>query len=112
MVETKSLDQLRIRVNYIKKQLSKNNENTRIREDNKDNKLILEKFNNYEKWTSSEVQLFDEGCQQFSKDYRKISQHVKTKTANQVRSHSFFVQSQKDIRMLQLAPVEALDSQQ
>jgi hypothetical protein len=112
MVETKSLDQLRIRVNYIKKQLSKNNENTRISEANKDNRMILEKFNNYEKWTSREVQLFDEGCQQFSKDYKKISQHVKTKTANQVRSRLFLFQSQNATRMLPVAPVEALDTQQ
>ena len=112
MVETKSLDQLRIRVSYIKKTLRKNNENTRIIENNKDCKEILEKFNNYEKWTSREVQLFDEATQQFNKDYKKISQHVKTKTANQVKNRFFFVQNQKDIRMLQQAPVEALDSQQ
>lgn len=111
MVETKSLDQLRIRVNYIKKTLSKNN-GTRLMVDGKDCRDILETFNNYEKWTSREVHLFEEGCQLFCKDYKKISQHVKSKTANQVRSRCFFVQSQKDIRMLHIAPVEALDSQQ
>ena len=55
MVETKSLDQLRVRVSYLSRALDKNKVKDREWLE------ILEKFNNYEKWTTEDVQLMDEG---------------------------------------------------
>jgi len=49
MVETKSLDQLRVRVSYLTRSLNKNKEQDRELLE------ILETFQTYEKWTSRDV---------------------------------------------------------
>lgn len=46
------------------------------------------------RWTDKEKRMFTEGLEVFGSDWENISEHIKTRSASQVRSHAqkYFIQ--------------------
>ena len=50
------------------------------------------------RWSKKEHKLFIEGLHLYSRDWKKISTHIKTRNSSQVRSHAqkFFLKEEKN----------------